>query len=161
MSLGISAHSPERTLTPEQLRLHCRLLSPGVPTSATKLAASLGCPETGAVVTFEGLVREAEADRLLTGINYEFHPIMAETELRHLCMQALEQFEIQQIACEHRTGYVAVQQPSIAIAIAARHRAHAFEACQFVLNLLKKSVPSWKTPLYNDEYLNATMNVTP
>jgi molybdopterin synthase catalytic subunit len=73
---------------------------------------------------------------------------MAERELRRLCEQALAKFEIEQLACEHCTGRVRVQQPSIAIAVGASHRGPAFQACQYILDQLKKIVPIWKSPVY-------------
>jgi molybdopterin synthase catalytic subunit len=134
----------------ERVRLYCRLLPANTPTSAARLAQTLGSPETGAIVTFEGAVRETEEARRLSGIGYEYHPVMASQELARLCEQALQKFEIQQIACEHRTGFVPVQEISIAIAIAAAHREAAFRACEYVLDLLKKTVPIWKSPVYKD-----------
>lgn len=129
-------------------RLYCRVLCPGSKTSVAALAAHIGFAECGAIVTFEGLVRETEAGRKLEAIDYEFHPVMAQSELYRLCEQALEQFDIEQIACEHCTGRVAVQQPSIVIAIGAAHRAAAFQACQYLLDQLKRVVPIWKSPVY-------------
>jgi molybdopterin synthase catalytic subunit len=134
---------PERTT-----RLHCRVLPESASISAASLSRLLGFAECGALVTFEGLVRASEGARQISAIIYEFHPVMAEQELERLCERALAEFEIEQIACEHLTGRVNVQEVSVAIAVGASHRGAAFAACQYVLDQLKQVVPIWKVPVY-------------
>jgi molybdopterin synthase catalytic subunit len=136
--------------TIEAQAVYCRVLAPGEFTSAAELANRIGFPECGAMVTFEGIVRSTEYDKALTALDYEFHPVMAERELKRLCQTSIEKFAIQQIACEHCTGRVAVGVVSVAIAVGASHRGPAFAACQYVLDQLKMIVPIWKNPVYEE-----------
>ena len=135
--------------------IYCVVLTTGVTTSAGDLSKRIGFAECGAIVTFEGIVRASEHSRKLMALDYEHHPIMAETQLRRVCTAALEKFDIEQVACEHCTGRVEVGSPSVAIAIGANHRGPAFQACQYILDELKIIVPIWKTPLYRNSLSTA------
>lgn len=148
--MSVSMPAAEIDVLAPGAMLYCRVLPPEVPTHAAVLASRIGFTDCGAVLTFEGVVRLSEGNGSLRGLEYEFHPIMAETELRRVCNAAMAEFRIIQLACEHRTGFVPIETASVAIAIGSMHRREAFEACQYVLDHLKKSVPIWKTPIYSD-----------
>jgi molybdopterin synthase catalytic subunit len=69
---------------------------------------------------------------------------MALRKLAEICDDARRRFDVTAVACRHRTGEVPVGEASVAIAVAAAHRAAAFEACRFVIDEIKRSVPIWK-----------------
>jgi molybdopterin synthase catalytic subunit len=75
---------------------------------------------------------------------------MALQELERVRDQALERFEITRAALVHRLGALEIGETSVAVAIAAPHRAAAFDACRFVIDTLKRTVPIWKKETYND-----------
>jgi molybdopterin synthase catalytic subunit len=102
-------------------------------------------PETGALVTFSGIVRETEAGRAITHLDYEHYAGMAERELERLVAAARKRWPLRGCAVFHRTGPVAVGEASVIVAVSAGHRAEAFEAARFLIDELKKSVPIWKS----------------
>lgn len=125
-----------------------RLLAPGEPVDYEALRRSVAYPECGAVVTFEGVVRLTEEGRPLEALSYEHHEAMALAELEKVCRRALRDFDIRRVACVHRLGEVPVQEASVVVVVGADHRAPAFEACQFIMDNLKRTVPIWKSPVY-------------
>lgn len=114
----------------------------------TLLRDHVAYPECGAVVTFEGVVRLTEEGLPLDALSYEHHEAMALPELEKVCRDALEQFEVTRIACAHRVGRVPVQEASVVVVVGADHRGAAFDACRYVIDTLKKTVPIWKAPRF-------------
>jgi len=98
----------------------------------------------GALALFLGTVRDHNEGRQVTGIEYSAYEEMALKELRRVHDQALERFEITAAAVVHRLGALDIGAASVAVAIAAPHRAAAFDACRFVIDTLKRTVPIWK-----------------
>jgi len=127
-----------------------RILQPGLSSNAQQNSSHIGYSECGAVVLFEGRVREMEGNRRLLALHYEYHPEMAQQELERILHRTQQRFGVKQVACEHSTGRIAVQEASVAIAIGADHRQAAFEACQHIMNEIKKSLPIWKAPVFAD-----------
>jgi molybdopterin synthase catalytic subunit len=121
-----------------------RLLEAGHPIDGGEMIRFVEDSECGGVVQFSGVVRGTEAGRPISSIIYEHHPQMALQELERVVAQALGIFEVQRIACFHRTGRVPVGEASVMIVAGAQHRAAAFDACEFVIDLLKQKVPIWK-----------------
>lgn len=113
------------------------------PVSAAALSALLADREVGAVVTFEGLVRGSEGGRPIQAIHYEAYTPMAAKEIVRILRDAEERWPVRALA-RHRTGRVAVGEASIALAVAASHRAEAFEACRWIIDQIKAIPPIWK-----------------
>ncbi|HKV53070.1 MAG TPA: molybdenum cofactor biosynthesis protein MoaE [Candidatus Binataceae bacterium] len=101
-------------------------------------------PAAGAIVTFVGTTRRDNAGRKVFRLEYEAYEPMALSEMRKLAREAGERWEIVRIAIRHRIGVVEIGETSVAIAVAAAHRAEAFEACRFAIDRLKEIVPIWK-----------------
>jgi molybdopterin synthase catalytic subunit len=89
-------------------------------------------------------VRDHNLGRRVTGLAYSAYEEMALAELRRLRERALERFEVTRIAIVHRLGVLAMGDASVAVAVAAPHRDAAFDACRFVIDTLKETVPIWK-----------------
>ncbi len=104
----------------------------------------------GAVALFLGTVRDQHDGRQVERLEYHAYPEMAESELRGLEQQALQRFEVSKVALVHRTGSLEIGECSVAVAVGAPHRAPAFEACRFLIDTLKHSVPIWKKEFYDD-----------
>jgi molybdopterin synthase catalytic subunit len=104
----------------------------------------------GAVALFLGTVRDHNEGRKVSGLEYSAYEEMALQELERVRDQALERFEITRAALVHRLGALEIGETSVAVAIAAPHRAAAFDACRFVIDTLKRTVPIWKKETYND-----------
>ena len=102
----------------------------------------------GAVALFLGTVRDRNQDRRVLHLEYKAYDGMAEEEMARLERQALDQFDVSRVAVVHRTGRLEIGEASVAIAIAAPHRAQALEACRFVIDTLKRTVPIWKKEFF-------------
>ena len=114
------------------------------PIEVEDLAAEVGHPAAGAIVTFAGTTRRDNVGRRVLRLEYEAYEPMALSEMRKLAGEAGERWEIVRIAIRHRIGLVEIGETSVAIAVAAAHRAEAFEACRFAIDRLKEVVPIWK-----------------
>lgn len=101
----------------------------------------------GAVIYFTGIVREAEGEHNITALDYEAFEKMATHQFMKLFDQVEKRWPIESVRLVHRIGRVPVNEPSLWIEIAAPHRGEAFEACQFVIDEMKKVVPIWKRPV--------------
>ncbi|BDI30880.1 molybdopterin synthase [Capsulimonas corticalis] len=108
-----------------------------------ELGARLQDPERGALVTFSGTVRGSTRGRRVTHLEYEAYRPLAEKQLRAIAEEAGERWGVT-CAIAHRLGKVAVGERSITIAVASAHRAEAFEACRWLMDSLKTTVPIWK-----------------
>jgi molybdopterin synthase catalytic subunit len=104
----------------------------------------------GAVALFLGTVRDHNQGRQVTGLDYSAYEEMALQELQRVRDQALERFEITAAAVVHRLGALDIGATSVAVAIAAPHRAAAFDACRFAIDTLKRTVPIWKKETFED-----------
>jgi MoaE-MoaD fusion protein len=107
-------------------------------------------PECGATVTLDGYAREWTRGRRTLYLVYEAYAPMAVRELDRLGRAAHERFEITHIGIVHRTGRLEIGETSVAIAVSAPHRRAAFEACEWAIRELKRTVPIWKKEVFED-----------
>jgi molybdopterin synthase catalytic subunit len=112
--------------------------------------ADIAAAGDGAVAAFVGLVRDHNAGRRVVGLAYHAWPEMALGELRKIEDRARAEHGATAVRIVHRTGDLAVGDVSVAIAVAAAHRAAALDACRFVIEALKRTVPIWKKERYAD-----------
>jgi molybdopterin synthase catalytic subunit len=106
----------------------------------------------GAVVTFLGTTRETSPDdpRPVAALEYEAYESLAVAEMEKIANETRERFGPLGIAMVHRTGRVALGEPSVAVVVAAPHRGAAFDACRYAIDALKSRVPVWKREIYRD-----------
>ena len=107
-------------------------------------------PECGATVTLDGYAREWTRGRRTLHLVYEAYGPMALRELQRLGREAHERFEIAYIGIVHRTGRLEIGETSVVIAVGAPHRRAAFEACEWAIKELKRTVPIWKKEIFED-----------
>jgi molybdopterin synthase catalytic subunit len=98
----------------------------------------------GAVAVFLGTVRNHHAGRRVLHLEYHAYQGMAEREMERIEREATDRFGVSRVAIAHRTGRLEIGEASVAVAVASPHRAEAMEACRFVIDTLKKTVPIWK-----------------
>lgn len=98
----------------------------------------------GAVALFLGTVRDRNEGRTVLRLEYSAYEDMALQELERVRADALERYEITAAAAVHRLGVLEIGEASVAVAVAAPHRAAAFDACRFMIDTLKRTVPIWK-----------------
>jgi len=109
-----------------------------------ELLESLKAPEDGAMVVFDGFVRNNFKGRKTLYLEYEAYEPMAYAKMREIVAQMRERFAIHRIAMVHRLGRLEIGETSVWIAVSAAHRGAAFDACRYAIDTLKRSVPIWK-----------------
>ena len=117
---------------------------------AAWLVAGLKCGEDGAVVVFDGIVRNNSRGRVTLYLQYEAYEEMALEQMRALTAKAAKDFAIRDIVLVHRLGRLEIGETSVLIAVASAHRAAAFDACRWLIDTLKKTVPIWKQEHFAD-----------
>lgn len=117
---------------------------------AHTIVTSLERPEDGALVIFDGMVRNNSRGRRTLYLVYEAYEEMALAQIRVLALKALADFPIRDVAIVHRLGRLEVGETSVLIAVASAHRAAAFDACRWLIDTLKKTVPIWKKEHFED-----------
>ena len=120
------------------------------PIDVGSVARRVVLPECGATVTLDGYAREWTRDRRTLHLVYEAYEPMAQRELKRLGTEAHERFEIAHIGIVHRTGRLEIGETSVVIAVSAPHRRAAFEACEWAIKELKRTVPIWKKEFFED-----------
>ncbi len=119
------------------------------PLDLAALIAAVSEPEHGGLAAFLGCIRREDAIRPVVAIEYEAYEELTETELAAVAAEAMARFGAH-VACMHRSGRVAVGEPSVAVAVSAPHRPAAFAACRYVIDELKVRAPIWKRMHYAD-----------
>src|SRR5215470_13061280 len=121
------------------------------PISAASLADSLRRDDAGAIATFEGTVRADRRDGVaVVALDYSAHEELALDQMKLLHERARKQFAILDARIAHRLGRLKLGEVSVAIAVAAGHRAAAFDACRWLIDTLKVDVPIWKKDIWAD-----------
>jgi molybdopterin synthase catalytic subunit len=104
----------------------------------------------GAIVTFDGCVRNQSHGRKTLYLDYEAYESMALAKMGEIAADVHAKFPIDRVAIAHRLGRLAIGETSVFIAVSAPHRAAAFEACRYAIDTLKHSVPIWKKEYFED-----------
>ena len=120
------------------------------PIDAQSLARQLQRPEDGAVVVFEGVVRNNTNGRATSYLEYECYEAMAVEQMRRIGRELRDRFAIGRIGMVHRLGRLEIGEASVAIVATAPHRRAAFEAALEGINRLKREVPVWKKEVFAD-----------
>jgi molybdopterin synthase catalytic subunit len=120
------------------------------PIPTAELVRQQKAPGDGAVVVFEGIVRDNSHGRKTLYLEYEAYEPMALRKMEEIGEEAKREFEIDHIGMMHRLGRLEIGETSVAIIVTAAHRRAAFRACQFAINRLKEIVPIWKKEHFED-----------
>ncbi|PYS68594.1 MAG: hypothetical protein DMF69_19745 [Acidobacteria bacterium] len=107
-------------------------------------------PVCGATVTLDGYARKWTKDRQTDYLVYEAYESMALSEMEKLGAEAHKRFEIAHVGIVHRLGRLEIGETSVVIAVGAPHRRAAFEACEWLIKELKRTVPIWKKEVFQD-----------
>jgi molybdopterin synthase catalytic subunit len=120
------------------------------PIVAQAVLERLKVPEDGAAVVFDGVVRNNTRGRRTLYLDYEAYEAMALKKMAALAEEARSRFGVRQVALIHRLGRLEIGETSVLIVVASAHRGPAFEACRWVIDALKKTVPIWKKEYFED-----------
>ena len=112
--------------------------------------ARLKRSDDGAAVVFEGVVRNQTRGRRTLYLDYEAYEVMALAQMEGLAEQALKQFPVREVALVHRLGRLEIGETSVLVVVASAHRAAAFDACRWLIDTLKRTVPIWKKEYFED-----------
>jgi molybdopterin converting factor subunit 1 len=127
---------------------HCAIVRGRIQTQEVLAGVKRG--EDGAAVVFEGVVRNQTRGRKTLCLDYEAYEEMALKQMESLAGQALSQFQIRDAALVHRLGRLEIGETSVLIVVASAHRASAFDACRWLIDTLKRTVPVWKKEHFED-----------
>jgi molybdopterin synthase catalytic subunit len=125
-----------------------------LPIDIGSVARRIVPPECGATVTLDGYARKFTRNKDTGEVNetqylvYEAYEPMAIKEMKKLIAAATDKFEILNVGIVHRTGRLEIGETSVVISVAAPHRKAAFEACEWLITELKRTVPIWKKEVF-------------
>ncbi|MFC6647028.1 molybdenum cofactor biosynthesis protein MoaE [Granulicella cerasi] len=120
------------------------------PIVIAEVVAAFAHSADGAMVTFDGVVRNNTRGRQTLHLDYEAYEEMAVNEMRKLRAEAMARFGVREVAIVHRLGRLVIGETSVLIVVFSAHRGPAFEASRFVIDTLKKTVPIWKREQFVD-----------
>ncbi len=114
------------------------------PLDRAKLMEAVADPAMGGIVIFEGVVRNNARGKQVLYLEYDVYPEMAINKIREIVAEVRDRWSIEHIAVAHRVGRLEIGEASVIIVVAAPHRGEAFEACRYIIDTLKTTVPIWK-----------------
>ena len=129
------------------------------PIDVGMVARRVVLPECGATVTLDGYAREWTKGKRTLYLVYEAYDAMAVTEMQRLGVEAHQKFDIAHLGIVHRTGRLEIGETSVVIAASAPHRQAAFQACEWAIKELKRTVPIWKKEVFengDEEWVGTT-----
>lgn len=131
-------------------KTNARALITHEPIDTAALLEKMKRPDDGATIVFEGIVRNNTRGRRTLFLDYEAYEEMAVKEMESLIVRALDQFQVRDAVIIHRLGRIEIGETSVLIVVASAHRAAAFEACRWLIDTLKRTVPIWKKEHFED-----------
>lgn len=144
----VSGGLTESGEAPHQEQGEVRLVCERIDTQA--VVEGVKQPAYGAIVTFAGTVRDNTRGRRTRYLDYEAYEAMALTQMESLAAESRTLFGVQGVSIFHRLGRLEIGETSVFIAVAAAHRGPAFEACRWIIDTLKRTVPIWKKEYFED-----------
>ena len=141
---GPNVSDENKSQQPVAIALTCE------PIDAEKLEVAAKRGEDGAVVVFDGIVRNNSRGRKTLHLEYEAYQEMALKQMNALAREAIHRFGVRHVTVVHRLGKLEVGETSVLIVVASAHRAQAFDACRWLIDTLKKTVPIWKKETFVD-----------
>jgi molybdopterin synthase catalytic subunit len=107
-------------------------------------------PQSGGIDVFIGTVRDSTKGKSVTRLEFEAYEPMAIKEMEKIAARAFEKWAVQKLLIHHRTGTLEIGEVPVIIAVSCAHRDAAFEACRYVIDTLKQTVPIWKKEIFED-----------
>ncbi|WP_338256200.1 molybdenum cofactor biosynthesis protein MoaE [Dictyobacter halimunensis] len=114
------------------------------PLNRDALVAAISHPSVGGIVIFEGVVRDNARGKQVRYLEYDVYEEMAQQQIAAIIEEARKRWPIDRVAIAHRFGRLEIGEASVIIAVATPHRGEAFEACRYLIDTLKSTVPIWK-----------------
>ncbi|HKV59577.1 MAG TPA: molybdenum cofactor biosynthesis protein MoaE [Ktedonobacteraceae bacterium] len=108
------------------------------------LVAAVSHASVGGIVVFEGVVRDNARGKQVRYLEYDVYPEMAVQQIGEIVAEAKRRWGVERVAVAHRVGRLEIGEASVIIVVASPHRGEAFEACRYIIDTLKTTVPIWK-----------------
>lgn len=121
------------------------------PIDIEKIREAVADPSCGAVVLFEGRVRDHHDGKRVVGLEYEVYSKMVLRVIEAICAQAKAKWGLGKVAVVHRYGRLRIGDVAVVVAVASAHRKEAFDAASFIMDTVKKEAPIWKKEFYSDQ----------
>jgi molybdopterin synthase catalytic subunit len=127
------------------------------PIDRNKIIKAAESGEAGAVNVFIGTIRSKSSDKKIVRLEYECYEPMAKLEIQKIINLATTRWPILKVAISHRTGILKIGEEAVVVAVSTPHRKESFEACQFIIDSLKQTVPIWKKEIFEggEEWVSA------
>lgn len=120
------------------------------PLDITACINSVITPESGGIDVFIGTVRNQTKGKTVVRLEFEAYEAMAVKEMEKIASYALQQWPVHHLCIHHRVGVLNVGEIPVVIAVSAAHRVAAFDACRYIIDTLKQTVPIWKKEVFED-----------
>lgn len=120
------------------------------PLDITNCINAVMTPAAGGIDVFIGTVRDATKGRRVVRLEFEAYEPMAISEMKKIAEQSTAQWPLHKVVIHHRTGILEVGEVPVVIAVSAAHRGAAFDACRYIIDTLKQTVPIWKKEVFED-----------
>jgi len=114
------------------------------------LVTAVSYPSVGGIVVFEGVVRDNARGKQVRYLEYDAYEEMAMEQIRTIIAEAQQRWGVERVAVAHRFGRLEIGAASVIIVVASAHRSEAFEACRYIIDALKRTVPIWKKEHFED-----------
>lgn len=114
------------------------------------LKQGVAAQSTGALVAFEGLVRDHNEGKSVSTLAYEAFAPLCLKEAAKIYKEAMSLFPFHAAICRHRTGTLKIGDVAVYVAVSAPHRDEAFKACRYIIDEIKHRLPIWKKETYTD-----------
>lgn len=126
------------------------ILEENEPMDLNKYISYVHSPECGAIATFSGTTRDTFEGKTVLELRYEAYVPMAIRCMKSICSSARSSWNVHSIAAAHKLGTIPVGETSVFVAVSAAHRADALDACKYLIDEIKASVPIWKKEVYSN-----------
>ncbi len=120
------------------------------PLDINSCIAAVMSPQSGGIDVFIGTVRDATKGKKVLRLEFEAYEKMALSEMGKIATEAFARWPLHKVVIHHRTGVLEIGEVPVVIAVSAAHRGAAFEACRFIIDTLKQTVPIWKKEVFED-----------
>jgi molybdopterin synthase catalytic subunit len=114
------------------------------PLDRAALVDAVSHPSVGGIVVFEGVVRDNARGKQVCYLEYDVYEEMAQLQIRTIIDEAQQRWDVERVAVAHRFGRLEIGEASVIVVVASPHRSEAFEACRYIIDTLKTTVPIWK-----------------
>jgi molybdopterin synthase catalytic subunit len=117
----------------------------------SQVYSELSDPLSGGICVFVGAVREFTSNEEVVALEFETYKTMALKEMDKIAERALSQWKLNKVVLKHAVGRKGVEEPVVIVGASSAHRSECFEACRFLIDTLKETVPIWKKEIFKNK----------